>query len=114
MKYIDVRVRIPIKHMGQFIEDLPDYAHMTGYDKLMEEETSSKRGRKANGEYTPGKGTAAEAVLKVMGNQQMTQIQVINLLKRRFKPRAVGSGFYTLVRKGLLTKQKDGSYAVAH
>jgi hypothetical protein len=113
MKYIDVRVRIPIKHMGQFIEDLPDYAHMTGYDKLMEEETG-KRGRRINGEYKPGKGTAAEAVLKVMAQRQMSQIDVINALKRRFKPRAVGSGFYTLVRKGLLTKQKDGSYAIAH
>jgi hypothetical protein len=117
MKYIDVKVRIPVRKMGFFVEDLPEYAQMIGYDKLVEAGAASKKtGRKPipNGEYTPGKGSAAEAILKVMAKQHMSQIEAINTLKRRFKPRAVGSGFYGLVRRGLLTKQKDGSYAVTH
>jgi predicted PilT family ATPase len=113
MKYIDVRVRIPIKHMGQFIEDLPDYAHMTGYDKLADADVPTRQIRKANGEY-PKKGTVGEVILKLLAKQPLSSSEVIGALIKKHKKGSINSSFYTLARKKVIVKQKDGRYVIAH
>jgi hypothetical protein len=99
--------------MGQFIEDLPDYAHMTGYDKLADADVQARQIRK-NGEYKPGKGTAAEAILKHLAKQPLSSSEAIAALIKRFKKGSINSSFFTLARKKLIVKQKDGRYVVAH
>lgn len=115
MKYIDVRVRIPIHKLGYFVDDLPSYAQMVGYDKLGEE-FKGKRGRKPipNGEYVPGKGTAAEAVMKLMAKGPMKLFEVKRALERKIHIKSITSGFYNLRNHGLIQKQMDGSYAITH
>jgi hypothetical protein len=65
MRYIDVRVRMPITKLGGFLENLPSWASMVGYDRLetSEPRPSKKRqnGKTQEGVYKPGKGTASEA-----------------------------------------------------
>jgi hypothetical protein len=114
MKYIDVRVRIPIKHMGQFIEDLPPYAQMVGYDKLARADTPVRQISKANGEYKPGKGTVGEVILKLLQKHPLSSSEIIAALIKRYKKGSINSSFYTLARKKVIAKQKDGRYAVAH
>jgi DNA-binding transcriptional ArsR family regulator len=100
--------------MGQFIEELPDYAHMIGYDKLAEEVKLGRPKGKANGKYKPAKGSAPEAILKLLGKKPLLPIETIRALARRFKERAVSTAIYGLKNKGLVSKQKDGRYAVTH
>jgi hypothetical protein len=116
MKYLDVRVRIPIYKLGFFIEDMPPYAQMVGYDKLGEEEPKNKRGRKPipNGEYVPGKGTAAEAIMKLMAKGPMKLFEVKHALESKLHTKSITSGFYNLRNHGLIQKQTDGSYALTH
>ena len=117
MRYIDVRVRLPITKMGQLIEALPPWASMIGYDKL--EPTSERRqtkprqnGSTRGGVYKPGKGTAAEAVLKAL-TRPMKMGEMITKLEGVQKDKAVQSAFYMLANKGLIKKDKDGSYGKA-
>jgi hypothetical protein len=113
MRYIDVRVRIPVTKMGTFIEDtLPAWATMVGYDRL-EGQPERKRKTRANGEYTPGKGTAAEAILKALRKEPLRRFELIDKLSRTQKDKAVSSALHGLALKGIIVKNKAGSYEEA-
>jgi hypothetical protein len=116
MKYIDVRLRIPINKMGVLVDALPEWANMVGYDKLepVERRAYAKRqnGKTQKGVYKPGKGTAAEAVLKAL-NKPMRRFEIINKLNGKQKEKAVSSAIHSLANKGLLVREGD-AYARAH
>lgn len=115
MKFIDVRVRLPISKMGKFMETLPPWSSIVGYDMLRPVEPKLKRtnGRDYAEGYRPGKGTAAEAVLKVLTKGPMHRYELINRLAKVQKEKAVGSAIQTLANKGIITKNKDGTYGKA-
>lgn len=107
MKYIDVRVRIPVKRMGSFVEEvLPDWATMVGYDRL-EGQSNSKIDDDG---YKPGKGTAAESVLRLLKHAPLRRFEIINRLSLTKKEKAVSSAIQGLITKGILTKNEDGAY----
>ena len=113
MKYIDVRIRIPVNKMGPLIEDvLPEWATMVGYDRLTIQPEKRKyrtNGRADAGGYKPGKGTAAESVMRVL-NQPMRPMEIIKKLIGKQKHKAVNSAVHNLAHKGLITKNEDGTY----
>ena len=116
MDYTELRIRLPDNKVMPFIRGLPDYAHVAGMDNLKSLAPSRKGigGRKPipNGEYTPGKGTAAEAVLKYMKRRGVAKpIEAYEGISG-FKEKALHSGFYMLIKKGKIVRQPDGSYAV--
>ena len=112
MKYIDVRVRIPVNKMGLLVEEvLPEWATMIGYDRLAAQPERRKRtnGKGHGGDYKPGKGTAAEAVLRV-AKSPLRRFEIIARLANSQKEKAVSSAIHNLANKGLLTKNEDGTY----
>jgi hypothetical protein len=114
MRYIDVRIRMPINKLGGFLETLPTWASMIGYDRL--EQTSERPGRQNGkthgGVYKPGKGTAAEGVLRVL-TRPLVMSEIISRLDGKQKDKAVTSAIYMLANKGLIKKNKDGTYGKA-
>jgi hypothetical protein len=94
--------------MGSFIDGLPVWASMTGYDKL---EAVEPR-RKANGGvYTPGKGTTVEAVLKTLHHNKLRPFDLMaKLAKTHHNKKGVNSALFNLVERGLVTKYADGTY----
>ena len=110
MNYIDVRLRIPVQKMGMLVELLPDWAQMVGYDKLAKVKIEQKS--KPNGAYTPRKGTAAEAIIKLITKEPITRVDIFRALEKNFKPAAISSGFTGLRDKGIVRQQTDGRYAV--
>jgi hypothetical protein len=113
VRYIDVRLRIPVTKMGLLIETLPEWATMVGYDKLapVEARPTRKHGSTRNGAYKPGKGTAAEAVLRVTTTKPMQRFEIIAKLAGKQKEKAVSSAIHNLANKGLLVKKEGGAYA---
>ena len=113
MKYIDVRVRMPVTKLGFFVDDLPTYARMIGYDRLAETAPKVHKKRLNSGDYQPQKGTAGDAVLKLLAKGPLLRSEVYDTLGKRRNPKSINSGFYKLVNKGLIVKQRDGRYATA-
>jgi hypothetical protein len=116
MRYLDVRVRLPINKLGSFIGELPVWAQMVGYDKLEEEEVKrkGKGGRPAvpNGSYVPGKGTSAEAILKYLNKRPATRSMIMKTLMNKFHEKAIGSAIEGLKNRNKIIKQQDGTYAL--
>ena len=114
MRYLDVRIRMPITKLGWFLESLPAWASMIGYDKLAEVDapTRSYKKRQSNGSYKPAKGSAPEAVLRVLV-RPMKRFEIINRLEGRQKEKAVSSAIKVLSDRGLIVKDKEGSYGKA-
>lgn len=110
MQYIDVRIRMPIAKLGQFVQDLPAYAQMVGYDKLGNDLYAEKAAKKPNGEYQPLKGSTVEKVLEFIAREPVLPRQVIAALKSH-KKQAVTSAIGGLSKRGLIIRQKDGTYA---
>ena len=117
MKFIDVRLRIPISKMGLLIEALPTWAAMVGYDKL--EPVEGKQVRRAKphgpngGEYKPLSGSAPEAVLRLLKRgTPYRRFEIIAKL-HKFKETATSSAIHELAKKGVIEKQEDGSYGAA-
>jgi len=116
MRYIDVRVRIPIAKMGLLIEQLPAWAAMVGYDKLEAAEEPKRRSKPHGpngGEYKPLSGSAPEAVLRLLARGKYRRFQVIEKLDGKFKEKAVSSAIHELARKGVISKNADGAYGKA-
>jgi hypothetical protein len=115
VKYIDVRLRIPLAKLGQLIEALPDWAPMIGYDKLEPVEGKTVRTRAANGEYKPGKDTAVDRILKFMtkSGRRLRHSEICaEAVRRGMKDRAANSAVYALTARKLLRKYEDGTYGV--
>jgi hypothetical protein len=114
MKFIDVRVRIPVNKMGSLVEEvLPEWATMIGYDRLAAQPERKHRtnGKGHGGDYKPGKGTAAEAVLRVLRpGVTWHRFEIIAKLAKTQKEKAVSSAIHGLAIKGLIVKDKDGRY----
>jgi ribosomal protein S20 len=113
MKYIDIRIRIPTNKMGLLVEEvLPEWAVMVGYDRLQDVSQSKRRsnGKAHEGEYKPGKGTAAEAILRTLAKQPMKRFEIINKLEGQQKEKAVSSAIHNLAHKGVIVKNKEGNY----
>jgi len=112
MKYIDVRIRIPIAKMGMLVEELPEWAAMVGYDKLQQAESSpASRKYARNGSYKPT--GAREAVLRVLANRPLRRFEIIERLKGKQKEKAVSSAIHALAFKKIIKKHADGSYGQA-
>jgi hypothetical protein len=110
MRYIDVRLRIPVRRMGHLIEDiLPDWAVMVGYDRL-EQPKQRRNGKVHESGYKPGKGTAAEAILRVLKAQPLRRFEIIGRLAKTQKEKAVSSAVHGLTAKGIIVKNEDGTY----
>jgi hypothetical protein len=112
MRYIDIRVRLPVVKLGLLLEQLPDWAQMIGYDKL---EPAEPERHKSNGKM-PGKGTAGEKVLAFMrasGRRYRHSEVLAEGVKRKLHPKSVNSSLYSLVRRGLVKKHADGTYGKA-
>jgi hypothetical protein len=116
MRYLDVRVRLPVNKLGPFVDELPVWAQMVGYDKLDEEETPKKgkggRPPVPNGSYVPGKGTSAEAVLKYLTKGPVKRSVVMKALGNKFHEKALSSAIQGLTGRGKIIKQQDGTYAL--
>jgi hypothetical protein len=113
MKFIDVRLRVPITKLGQLIETLPDWAPMVGYDKLEPAEGKQARTRAPNGDYQPGKDTVGARILKFMtsSGRRLRHSEIRAEAERRgMKDKAANSAIYMLVEKKLLKKFADGTY----
>jgi hypothetical protein len=116
MRYLDVRVRLPVNKLGPFIDELPIWAQMVGYDKLDEEETPKKgkggRSPVPNGSYVPGKGTSAEAILKYLNKRPATRSVIMKTLMNKFHEKAISSAIKGLNDRGKISKQPDGTYVI--
>lgn len=119
MRYNDVRIRVPEPRLGQFVNNLPSWAQVIGFDRLEHEEPTEVESRKVgrpkrryNGGYVPPEGTTVEAVYNYLTNHHATSAEVQQALKSNHKIKAVNSAFYGLVHKGVTVKQKDGRYAL--
>lgn len=115
MRYLDVRIRMPITKLGWFLESLPAWASMIGYDKLAEVDAPTRSYKKRqNGaeSYKPQKGSAPEAVLRVLV-RPMKRFEIINRLHSSQKEKAVSSAIKVLSDRGLIVKDKEGSYGKA-
>jgi hypothetical protein len=117
MRYLDVRVRLPVNKLGSFIEELPVLAQMVGYDKLEEEEDTPKKGKGGrpkvpNGSYVPGKGSSAEAVLKYLNKGPARRSVIMKTLMNKFHEKALSSAIKGLNDRGKISKQTDGTYAL--
>jgi len=113
MKYIDVRVRVPARHLGLFVTELPHYAEILGLDKLEEASVANGHYKEPKG-YTrePKKGTTAEAVRNLLSKKPCTRPELLQTLKeKKHKEKAISSALYVLVKRGLAKKQEDGTYA---
>ena len=119
MKYIDVRLRIPLTKMGLLVDALPEWAAMVGYDKLEAVEREVRRegkprgprtARGPNGEYKPSRGSARQDVMRVLGRGNYHRHEIISKLHGKQKVKAVSSAIHALTYKGLIRKQSDGSY----
>jgi hypothetical protein len=111
MKYIDVRLRIPINKMGVLVESLPEWAAMIGYDKLAESEPKPVRKYRKNGEYKP---TGARlAVMRIVGGKKLRPMDIIAKLSKQHHPKAISTAIHGLKGKGLLMKHEDGTYGKA-
>lgn len=113
MEYIDIRVRMPVAKLGSFVQLLPEWAQMIGYDKLKRDYTEGKP-REPNGEYVPRVGSVVETMLKYVADKGPVQrIEIFKTLGKKHDERALSSAFSVLRdRRGLIQKQTDGSYAV--
>jgi hypothetical protein len=113
MKFIDVRLRIPLTKLGMLIEGLPDWAPMVGYDKLEPAEGKQVRTRAPNGEYQPGKETVGARVLKMMqkSGRRLRHSEICAEAERKgMHKKAVNSAVYMLTEKKLLRHYEDGTY----
>ena len=117
MKYIDVRLRIPLTKMGILIESLPDWAAMVGYDKLEATEAPKRRTKPHGpngGEYRPSDGSAAQAVMRLLNRgSSFRRFEIIEKLHGTQKEKAVSSAIHGLANKGLIKKHADGAYGKA-
>jgi hypothetical protein len=118
MRYLDVRVRLPVNKLGPFVDELPVWAQMVGYDKLEEEDTPKKKNKGGrppvpNGSYVPGKGTSAEAILKYLNKGPARRSVIMKALKNKFHEKALSSAIKGLNDRGKIIKQQDGTYVVA-
>jgi hypothetical protein len=112
MKYIDIRIRLPITRLGPFVDELPDYAQMVGYDKLAE--VSPKKVRRNSREPSlPGKDTIGAKILTLLEKEPLPRREIMKTLTaRKVAPRGISSAFHGLVTKSIITKQQDGSYVI--
>jgi hypothetical protein len=110
MQYIDVRIRVPITKLGQFIQVLPSWAPMIGYDKLEEQPIRKYAPRVSNGEYKPARGSTVAVVLRRLTQGPMLPRELMAALKSH-KKQAINSAIGGLVKRGLVIRQKDGTYA---
>lgn len=116
MEYIDIRVRMPVVKLGSFIQLLPEWAQMVGYDKLKSDHSLQAGGKhkppKPNGNYVPREGSTVEAILKyVVDKGPVQRGEIFNTLKKHNK-RALYSAFHALRNRGIIQEQTDGSYVV--
>jgi hypothetical protein len=116
MRYLDVRVRLPVNKLGPFVDELPYWAQVLGFDKLEEEDApkKGKGGRPAvpNGSYVPEKGTSAEAILKYLSKGPAARSVIMKTLGKKFHEKALGSAVQGLKNRGKISKQPDGTYAL--
>jgi hypothetical protein len=111
MQYIDARIRMPVNKLGQFVSELQPWAQLIGVDKLEDNGAPSyKRTKLGSGEYIPGEGTTGEQVLKLLTKKAMTLAAVKKEITEH-NPKSIVSAFYALRNRGIIQKQKDGTYA---
>lgn len=114
--FFDVRVRVPKRKLGDFVDELPEWAQVMGFDALgsREEEddeekpTRGKRATRANGKYVPGEGTHAETAFKIIKSRQRP-VTIHELVEMTNAPKSgIASGVTHLLKHGLVRKTKDG------
>jgi hypothetical protein len=112
IRYIDVRIRVPIAKLGQLVDELPDWATLVGLDKLKPVAAAATAAtHDVDNDYTPAAGSLPEKILKLTANfGSVRLVDVIKALSKHNR-RSVSSAFYQLRNKGLISKQADGGYA---
>lgn len=119
-RHIDVRVRIPVRSLGIFVDEiLPDWAEVLGFDKLAAMEGERPNGHARPGPKKPGgppaKGTAAaklhEYIKRSPGKMRADIFKV--MLARGLKEQALSSALYHMRDRGLIEQNSEGGWLLS-